>query len=41
MPKHSRRYETAAQKVEADRMYQPDEAIGLLKELASTKFDPT
>ena len=41
MPKHSRRYETAAQKVEADRMYQPDEAIGLLKELASTTFDPT
>ena len=41
MPKHSRRYEAVAQKVDADRVYQPNEAIELLKELASTKFDET
>ena len=41
MPKHSRRYEAALQKVQEDKVYQPDEAIGLLKELASTKFDAT
>ncbi|MCL0047740.1 50S ribosomal protein L1 [Dehalococcoidia bacterium] len=41
MPKHSRRYEAALQKIEEDKVYQPDEAIGLLKELASTKFDAT
>ncbi len=41
MPKHSKRYDTAAQKVEPDRMYQPEEAIELVRETASTKFDET
>ncbi len=39
MPKHSRRYAAAAEKVEPDRIYQPEEAIELVKETASTKFD--
>ena len=41
MPKHSRRYQEASQKVDAERAYQPDEAIELLKELSSAKFDET
>ena len=41
MPKHSRRYEAALQNIEEDKVYQPDEAIGLLKDLATTKFDAT
>jgi large subunit ribosomal protein L1 len=41
MPKHSRRYLAAAAKVEPDRFYQPAEAIELVKETASTKFDET
>ncbi len=41
MPKHSKRYTAAAQKVEPDRIYQPEEAIELVKETASTKFDET
>ena len=41
MPKHSRRYQTASQGVDAERFYAPDEAIELLKELSSTKFDET
>ena len=41
MPKHSKRYDAAAQKVEPDRIYQPEEAIELVRETASTKFDET
>ncbi len=41
MPKHSKRYAAAAQMVEPDRIYQPEEAIALVKETASTKFDET
>jgi large subunit ribosomal protein L1 len=41
MVRHSRRYATVAEKVEQDRFYQPEEAINLIKELASTKFDET
>jgi large subunit ribosomal protein L1 len=41
MPKHSRRYAAVAERVEADKQYQPGEAIELMKELASTKFDET
>ncbi len=41
MPKHSKRYAAAAQKVEPDRFYQPEEAIELVKETSSTKFDET
>ena len=41
MPKHSRRHANVAARVEADKLYQPEEAIDLLKELASAKFDET
>lgn len=41
MPKHSRRYEAVAERVDADKQYHPREAIELMKELASTKFDET
>lgn len=41
MPKHSRRYSAVAERVDADRPYQPQEAIELLKETANTKFDET
>jgi large subunit ribosomal protein L1 len=42
MPKHSRRYSAVAERVEDGRVYQPREAIELLKEAASsTKFDET
>ena len=41
MVKHSRRYSTAAQSLEPDRYYQPHEAIELVKELSTAKFDET
>ncbi len=41
MPKHSRRYAAVAERVDADKLYHPREAIELMKELASTKFDET
>ena len=41
MPKHSRRYSNVAELVDRDRVYQPREAIELLKEVANTKFDET
>ena len=41
MPKHSRRYDAVAERVEPDKLYQPAEAIELLKDLASAKFDET
>ena len=41
MPKHSRRYAAVAERVEPDKQYHPREAIELMKELASTKFDET
>jgi large subunit ribosomal protein L1 len=41
MAKQSRRYAALAERVEADRLYQPGEAIQLLKELSTVKFDET
>ena len=41
MPKRSRRYSGAAEKVQEDQAYQPEEAITLLKEASTTKFDET
>ena len=41
MSKHSRRYAAVAERVDEDKQYQPREAIELMKELASTKFDET
>ena len=39
--KHSKRFREAAELVEADRKYEPAEAIELVKRAASTKFDET
>ena len=41
MPKHSRRYTALAERIEPDKLYQPREAIELLKDLSNTKFDET
>lgn len=41
MVKHSRRYSAVAERVEEDRFYQPREAIDLLKEVSTAKFDET
>jgi len=39
MPKHGKKYRAAAEKVEPLKQYEPTEAIKLLKEVASAKFD--
>ena len=41
MARHSRRFSAVAERVEEDRLYQPQEAVELVKELSSTKFDET
>ena len=41
MPKHSRRYNNVTSNVDPERLYQPQEAIDLVKETANTKFDET
>ena len=41
MPKHSKRYAAVAERVDPDRQYQPEEALELIKDLSSTKFDET
>jgi large subunit ribosomal protein L1 len=41
MPKHSRRYNDVAERVPEDAVYQPHEAIDLVKELSTAKFDET
>ena len=41
MATHSRRYTAVAERVDPGKLYQPQEAIGLLKELANAKFDET
>ena len=41
MPKHSRRYNAVAEKAPPDAVYQPREAIDLIKELSNVKFDET
>jgi large subunit ribosomal protein L1 len=38
---HGKRYRQQYQKVQRDRAYPPSEAIGLIKETASAKFDET
>ncbi|MCD6361629.1 MAG: 50S ribosomal protein L1 [Armatimonadetes bacterium] len=38
---HSKRYQAAREKVEAERAYPVDEALALVKELASAGFDET
>ena len=39
MGKHGKRYQDAAKLVEHGKTYEPDEAMGLLKQTATTKFD--
>jgi len=41
MPKHGERYRELATKVDRTREYTPEEAVGLVKQLASAKFDET
>jgi large subunit ribosomal protein L1 len=41
MAKHGKKYLAAAAKVESDHYYSPDEAVALVKETSSSKFDGT
>ena len=41
MPKRGRKYREAAEKVDRSKLYSKKEAIGLIKETATTSFDPT
>jgi large subunit ribosomal protein L1 len=41
MAQRGKKYMAAAEKVDRTRQYEPDEAIGLLKEISYTKFDET
>jgi len=41
MPKRSKRYRAAAAKIEAGRLYDVDEGLGLVKDLPVTAFDET
>lgn len=41
MPKHSKRYSSAAEKINLEETYQPLEAIDIIKNSSSTKFDET
>lgn len=41
MPKRGRKYKEAAAKIDINKAYSLSEAIALLKETATTKFDPT
>jgi large subunit ribosomal protein L1 len=41
MAKHGKKYEAAAARVEADKLYGADEAIALLKEISTANFDET
>jgi large subunit ribosomal protein L1 len=41
MPDRGKRYREAVQKVDRFRLYSPQEAVALLREVSTTKFDPT
>ncbi len=41
MPKHGKKYLEAAQKVDQDRIYRPEDAINLAKEVSYSSFDGT
>ncbi|MFN2202688.1 MAG: 50S ribosomal protein L1 [Caldilineaceae bacterium] len=41
MPKHSKRYDAAREKVDPTRQYEPAEAVRLVKETATADFDET
>ena len=41
MVKHSKRYSAVADKIGEDRLYEPEQAIDLAKEVSTAKFDET
>jgi large subunit ribosomal protein L1 len=41
MPKHGKKYIAAAEKVDHEKLYEPKEAVDLIKETAFAKFDET
>lgn len=41
MPKHSRRYQEAREEIDRSRLYAPEEALEMVKDLASAGFDET
>ena len=41
MPKHSKRFAALQGKVDNNKNYAPDEALGVIKECANAKFDET
>jgi large subunit ribosomal protein L1 len=41
MPGHGKKYDDAIKKVDHDRLYTPQEAVALLREVSYVKFDPT
>jgi len=41
MPSHGKKYDDAVKKVDRDRLYAPQEAMELLREVSYVKFDPT
>src|SRR5919202_180067 len=41
MPKRGKKYEDAIKKVDHERLYSPQEAVALLREVSYVKFDPT
>jgi large subunit ribosomal protein L1 len=41
MAKLGKRYEQALEKIDAERLYAPKEAFGLLKEIGGVRYDPT
>ncbi|MFM9105151.1 MAG: 50S ribosomal protein L1 [Chloroflexota bacterium] len=41
MPKHGKKYQAAAKLVDPDKLYLPDEAVSLLKQVAYANFDET
>ena len=41
MPQHGKKYLEAAKQVDPDKLYDPTEAVALLKQMNYVKFDPT
>jgi len=41
MPKHGKKYQEAAKLIDETKLYEPDEAIELVKKFATAKFDET
>lgn len=41
MPKHGKKYQEAVKLIQADKLYDPEEAIALIKQMPAAKFDAT